>query len=418
MNKTRRNFLKASGVLFALPMFESLGATQKELNPQRMVCINNNLGLIAENFTPQDSGKDYTPSRYLKHLQGVRNKFTSFSGVYHPDMGGGHPTEKSFLTCAPNPQLGSFKNSISLDQHALDYMGKETRFSSLILASNGGQSLSWTRAGVPIPGHDSPAILYKALFVNGSEAEVRQQLIRLRMGKSIMDTVLGQAKTLGKKMTSEDKVKFDEYMTSVREVEKQMVRMQEWEKKPKPEVSYKAPKEIDGKADVVGKASLMYDLMHLALKTDSTRLITMNMQGHFIVPPVNGVVEGYHTLSHHGMKPEKLDQLALIEDAHMKAFAKLLKNLEGVNEGGKTLLDNTMVLYGGNMGNASTHDNRNLPVIMAGGNFKHGQHLAYDPKKNEHLANLYVQMLNGLGIETKKFGSSTRGYLKGFEAKA
>lgn len=412
----RRKFLKASGVLFALPMFESFGASEKELNPMRMVCVNNNLGLIADNFVPTGTGSSYKPSRYLKFLQEFRNKFTSFSGVYHPECNGGHPPEKSFLTCAPNPNLGSFKNTVSLDQLAVDEVGNETRFPSLVLASNGGRSLSWTRAGVPIPGEDSPEKLYSKLFVNGTKEEVKQQMLRLKMGKSIMDKVYGEAKMVEKQMTASDREKFDEYMTSVRQVEKQMVRMQDWEKKPKPQVDYKKPKDVGGRGDVIAKSRLMFDLIHLALKTDSTRIVTMNMQGHFIVPDVAEVDEGYHTLSHHGGKANKLAQMALIEDEQMKLLRDFLKKLNGEREGSKTLLDNTMVLYGSNMGNSSTHDNTNLPVILAGGNFRHGQHLAYDPKRNEHLANLFVQMLNGLGIDKESFGTSTASSLKGFQA--
>ncbi|MCM8534604.1 MAG: DUF1552 domain-containing protein [Lentisphaeraceae bacterium] len=415
MKFNRRQFIKASGVAFALPVFESFGATEKQLNPKRMVAICNNLSLLTDNFKPVDSGRDYTPSRYLNFLQDYRNKFTSFSGVFHPEVDGGHSGEKSFLTCAAHPALGSFKNSISLDQLAVDHIGSETRFPSLVLTSNGPRSLSWTRAGVPIPADQTPSRLYSKLFINGSKAEVDKQVLRLKMGKSVMDSIYGKAKRLEKQLTAADKEKFDEYVTSVRQVEKQMVRMQEWEKKPKPKVDYKKPKDIPGRADVIGKAGLMFDLMHLALKTDSTRLITINMQGEFIVPPVEGVTEGYHTLSHNGRNKDKLRQLALIEDEHMKIFRDFLGKLDGVQEAGKTLLDNTMVLYGSNMGNASSHDNRNLPVILAGGGFKHGQHLAYDPIRNEALANLFVTMLQNLGVETDKFGSSTRGYLKGFE---
>lgn len=413
MSVTRRNFIKASGVLFALPMFESLGATQEQINPKRMVLICNNLGLIKENFIPEGSGKNFKPSRYLKLLSEFRNKMTSFSGVFHPEVDGGHSGEKSFLTCAAHPALGSFKNTISLDQLAVDHMGAETRFPSLILSSNGGRSLSWTRAGVPIPGESSPGRLYRKLFVNGSKEEVAQQIQRLRMGKSIMDTIAAKAKSLNQKLSKADQEKFDEYQTSVRQVEKQMIRMQEWEKKPKPKVKMKMPRDISGQADVTGKAGLMFDLIHLALKTDTTRIITMNMQGHFIVPPIDGVSEGYHTLSHHGQNPKKLKELALIEDEHIKKFRDFLKNLNNVQEGGKTLLDSTMVLYGSNMGNASSHDNSNLPVMLVGGGFKHGQHLAFDSAVNEPLANLFVPMLHNLGIECDRFGSST-GTMKGF----
>lgn len=414
MSITRRNFIKASGAIFALPAFESLGATPAQINPKRMVLICNNLGLIKENFIPKGSGKAYKASRYLKILAEFRNKMTSFSGVFHPEVDGGHSGEKSFLTCAAHPALGSFKNTISLDQLAVDYVGSETRFPSLILSSNGGRSLSWTRAGVPIPGEESPSRLYRKLFVNGSKEEVATQIQRLRMGKSIMDTVLSKAKRLNQQLSKADQEKFEEYQTSVRQVEKQMIRMQEWEKKPRPKVNMKMPRDISGRDDVTGKAALLFDLMHLALKTDSTRIITLNMQGHFIVPPIEGVTEGYHTLSHHGQNPKKLQELALIEDEHLRKFRDFLKNLDSVKEGEKTLLDSTMVLYGSNMGNASSHDNSNLPVMLAGGGFKHGQHLAFDSVNNEPLANLFLPMLHNLGIECERFGSST-GVMAGFE---
>lgn len=208
-------------------------------------------------------------------------------------------------------------------------------------------------------------------------------------------------------MSSADRAKFDEYLTSVREVEQQMVRQQEWEKNPKPPVSEKPPKDITDQADVIGRAKLMFDLSSLALQTDSTRVITIMMEGFFIVPPIEGVEEGYHTLSHHGQNRKKLEQLALIEDEHMRVFGDLLRKLHGTREDGGTLLDRTMVLYGSNMGNASSHDNRNLPVILAGGGFKHGQHLAFDAANNHPLGNLYVSMLHRLGIEADRFGSGT-----------
>ena len=407
MNINRRNFLRASGVALALPGFESLAASKTVKSPKRVVIVNNDLGLLPQNFVPENSGFDYKPSRYLKFLQPVRSKFTSISGVSHPGVVGGHSTVKSVLTCAPGPGLSNFKNTISLDQYIAERIGKRTRFQSLVLASNGGQSLSWTRAGVPIPPMHNAADLFEKLFMNGSKNEVDQRIEELKMGKSLMDTVLGQAKDYERQLNRHDKSKFDEYLTSVREVEEQMLRMQEWEKTPKPKVDYKKPKPIKGKADVIGKARVMYDLIYLALKTDSTRVITMNMKGEFIVPPVSGVKEGYHTLSHHGNRPDKLKQLALIEDEFMKLQRDFLLKLNKSKESGRALLDNTMVLHTSNMGNASIHDTRNMPTVIAGGKFKHGQHIAFDSVHNEPLANLYVMMLNNLGIRDEKFASSS-----------
>lgn len=418
MNQTlsRRRLLQGAGASLALPLFDSIGpqkvsaAGPKFRNdgvPRRMVCICNNLGLHLPHFIPQGAGFGWKASRYLNELEEFRDQMTVFSGVSHPEVDGGHPAQKSFLTCAPHPGGNSFKNTISLDQYAVDFIGRETRFPSLALCVNGNDTLSWTRAGVPIPGATRPSQVFAKLFLTGSAAEVDSQIRRLRHGQSIMDTVLGQARTLERKLSGDDRAKFDEYVTSVREVELQMVRQQEWERKPKPKVKAKQPKDIRGQADVIGRAELMFDLTALALQTDSTRLVTIMMEGFFIVPPIEGVEEGYHTVSHHGQNRKKIEQLAIIETEHMRAFAGLLSKLDGTREEGDTLLDRTMVLYGSNMGNASSHDNRNLPAILAGGGFQHGQHLAFDQSDNYPLPNLYVSMLQRLGIETDRFASGT-----------
>jgi hypothetical protein len=425
---SRRRFLRAAGVTLALPLLESIAPRARATAgampgfesdgvPRRMVCLCNNLGLHLPNFIPQGAGRGWKASRYLKHIEDLREQFTVFSGVSHPEVDGGHAAEKSFLTSAAHPSGSSFRNSISLDQFAVDYIGRETRFPSLVLTANGQQSLSWTRAGVPIPGATRPSQVFAKLFLNGSASEIDEQVLKLRIGRSIMDTVHAQAKSLSRDLNHEDRAKLDEYLTSVREVEQQMIRQQEWEKRPKPRVNAKAPRDIRDQGDVIGRAKLMFDLASLALRTDSTRVVTIMMEGFFITPPIEGVEEGYHTLSHHGQNARKLEQLALIEDEHVKLLGNLLRSLQTSREGGQSVLDRTMVLYGSNMGNASSHDNRNLPVILAGGGFQHGQHLAFDPANNQPLANLYVSMLQRLGIEAERFGSGTR-TMRGLEMKS
>lgn len=420
----RRRFLRAAGITFALPLLESLAPCAAAVGgmpgfksdgvPRRMVCICNNLGLYLPNFIPQGTGREWKASRYLKHIDDLRDQFTVFSGVSHPEVDGGHAAEKSFLTSAAHPSGSSFKNTVSLDQLAVDYIGRETRFPSLVLTANGQQSLSWTRAGVPIPGATRPSQVFGKLFFNGTKDEIDEQVLKLRMGQSIMDTVGSEAKSLSRKLSYDDRAKFDEYLTSVREVEQQMVRQQEWERRPKPRVTAKPPKDNNDQGDVIGRAKLMFDLTSLALETDSTRVVTIMMEGFFIVPPIDGVEEGYHTLSHHGQNKKKLDQLALIEDEHVKVLGELLRKLHTTKEGGDTLLNRTMVLYGSNLGNASSHDNRNLPFLLAGGGFQHGQHLAFDPANNHPLATLYVSMLQRLGIEADRFGSGN-GTMRGLE---
>lgn len=416
----RRRLLRGTGVTLALPFLDSLGGSSLRAAdraragfspdgiPRRMICICNNLGLHRPFYEPTQTGRDYQPSRYLKLIDKFRDDYTVLTGVSHPAVDGGHIAEKSFLTGAPHPGSGSFKNSISLDQYAADYIGRETRFPSLVLSGKpGSNSISWTRAGVPIPGEARPSKVFAKLFLAGSEAEVAAQVRRLQEGQSIMDTVLEGAKSIERKLDSADREKFDEYLTSLRDVEQQMVRQQEWEHTPKPKVDAKPPKDINDNADVIGKAELMFDLAHLAFATDSTRIITVLMQGDFIVPPIEGVEEGYHTVSHHGQNPRKIEQLAMIEEEHVKQLGKLLGKLSGTREDGGNLLDRTMVLYGSNLGNASSHDNRNMPMVLAGGGFKHGQHLGFDAVDNHPVADLYVSMLQRLGIETDRFSSGT-----------
>ena len=417
---SRRRFLYGSGVTLALPLFTSLAPGrafaapsstapnfQPDGVPRRMICICNNLGLHRPFYEPEKTGRDYEAPRYLKLIDGFRDDYTVLTGVSLPAVDGGHIAEKSFLTGAPHPGSGSFKNSISLDQYAADFIGKETRYPSIALTGRGSTSLSWTRAGVPIPGESRPSKMFRKLFLAGTDDEVAAQIQKLKEGQSIMDTVLGQTRSVEKKLNHADREKFDEYLTSLREVEKQMVRQQEWERTPKPEVEAKPPKDINDNADVIGKAQLLFDLAHLAFETDSTRIITILMQGDFLVPPIEGVNEGYHTVSHHGQNREKIEQLAMIEEEHVKQFGRLLGKLKNTREDGQPLLDRTMALYGSNMGNASSHDNRNMPMILAGGGFKHGQHIGFDRDNNYPASNLYVSMLQRLGIETDRFSSGT-----------
>ncbi|MEY4483760.1 MAG: hypothetical protein RL693_1212, partial [Verrucomicrobiota bacterium] len=265
---SRRTFLRGLGVSLSLPLLEAmrLPASAAALNPQRrrMVAIMTPLGIHSENLFPTETGRNYTPSPYLKPLEALRNQFTVFSGLSHPDVDGGHDAERSFLTAAPHPSQPSFRNSVSLDQLAAEQLGAETRYSSLVLNTMSG-SLSWTRGGVQIPGEGSPSRLFTKLFLNGSAKEVQKQMDKLKVGQSIMDTVNEEAKSFARNLGKEDKDKLDEYFTSVRELEEKLVKAEEWAQKPKPKVDVKPPEDIRDNADLIGRTRLMYDLMHLAL---------------------------------------------------------------------------------------------------------------------------------------------------------
>ena len=176
----------------------------------------------------------------------------------------------------------------------------------------------------------------------------------------------------------------------------------------------KPPVDITNYVEITARVRLMIDLMHLALQTDSTRFITFALNGFNAVPAIPGVTQDWHNLSHHGQDPAKLAELRVVELQQMTLFGELLKKLKESKEEGGTLLDRTIVLFGSNLGNASSHDNKNLPILVAGGGFKHGQHLAFDPRKNPPLCNLYVQFLRRLGADVNSFGSSN-GTILGFE---
>jgi hypothetical protein len=418
---TRRRFLRAAGVTMALPMLDALQPRLRageiaEGAPRRMVCICTPLGLHPASFFPEQSGKDYRLSPYLEPLGDLRDEFTVISGLAHPDVGSSHDSIYSFLTAAPHPEnRGGFRNSISVDQFAAEHIGRLTRYPSLSLSAE-GFGLSWTRSGALIPADLYPANVFARLFMEGRPDEVAAQSQRLRDGQSILDTVAQQAKQLEPQLGTRDREKVDEYFTSVRELEQRMLVAQEWAKKPKPTVDAPQPQNNMNPADLIGKTRLMFDLMHLAIQTDSTRLITLLLLGTSLVPPIPGVSLGHHDLSHHGQDPSKIDQLRKVEIEKMATLGAFLSKLKSTQEQGENLLDRTMVFFSSNLGNASNHSTKNLPVLLAGGGFRHGQHLAFEQEHGVPLCNLYLSMLQRMGIETDRFASAT-GTLTGLDTR-
>jgi hypothetical protein len=408
-------------VALALPLLEAMRAPFARAAdgpvPRRMFCICNNLGVLPEPFFPKDAGRDYTPSPYLKLLQEHRADFTVLSGVSHPFVDGGHPSDIAFLTAAPHPASSSFRNTISLDQLVAERIGMLTRFPSLTLAVNGGRSLSWTRTGVAIPPEGQASRVFNQLFLQGSPAEIEAQVRELDTGRSILDVVAGQAKDLRRDVGARDRGRLDQYFSSVRDLEHRLQESRGWANKPKPKVKASPPADPASPAQYMAKVQVMYDLARLAFETDSTRAITLmlNSVGTPVVQ-IDGatITDSYHNLSHHGLAEEKLAQLKVIDEWHMKLLAGLFQGLKSVREGGATLLDRTMVLYGSNLGDANAHSTTNLPTLFAGGGFRHGQHLAFDRGRNYPLPNLFVSMLRRMGIEESGFGPST-GTMRGLE---
>ena len=221
------------------------------------------------------------------------------------------------------------------------------------------------------------------------------------------DAVLDEARSMRTRASKLDGDTLDQYFTSVRETEQSLAKSQAWEMNPKPHVDVPRPKDITNTRDIIERARLMFDMTHLALQSDSTRLITIAISGMNAIPHIQGVTQDYHSLSHHGQDPERLSELKIIELEQLKLVAQFLGKLRGTVERDKTLLNQTMVMMGSELGNANSHDNHNLPILLAGGGFRHGQHLAFDPNRNCPLANLFVSMLQQLGLPIEKFASST-----------
>lgn len=420
MKLHRRTFLRAAGVGMALPFLDAVAprrarAAEAADVPRRMVCINTPLGVHPPYFFPKTAGRDYELSPYVEVLKDFRDDFTVISGLSHPDIGPSHDSNASFLTAAPHPERrAGFRNSISLDQFAAEKTYGKTRFPALPLSCE-GYGLSWTRSGAPVPTESWPSSVFAKLFLEGRPDEVEAQARRLADGQSVLDAVRDQAKRLQRGLGTGDREKLDEYFTSVRELEQRLAQAEAWSKKPKPKVDVKPPVNVQNSTDLIGKTRVWFDLIHLALQTDSSRLVTLQLLGTSGVTPIPGVSQGHHDLSHHGQDPAKIAQLKILETEKMKTLRDFLAQLKQTKEDGQSLLDRTTVFFSSNLADAGKHSVKNMPVLLAGGGFKHGQHLAFDEDNHPPLCNLFVSMLQRMGIEADRFGSST-GTLTGLEA--
>lgn len=401
---SRRALLRGAGVTLGLPLLEAMAPAFAAADPakqaKRFVGVSLSLGLHNPNLVPEGVGSEYKPSRYLQSLQDLRQDFTVVSGSSHPGVTGGHTAEGSIFSACPNARGATSRNTISLDQLMAKHLGHETRFPAMVLNTNGQTSPSYTENGSMIPAENSAMRLFTRLFVNDTPAEQQRQAELIRQGRSVMDVVGAEAKSLQRELGAGDRDKLDAWFTSVRELEQRLAANESWTHKPKPKVSLTPPTQIP-RDNEVAVERIFLDIIHMALATDSTRFITLHVTGNN-VQGIEGVDESYHGLSHHGMDEEKLEQLAIVEQGVINEWAGFLRRLKT-----DKLLDETMVLLTSNLGNASSHDNKNMPVLFAGGGFKHGQHLAFDQKDNYPLPNLYLSALQRLGLEQENFATSS-----------
>lgn len=402
----RRSFLKAVGISVALPTLESLGAPKSTSvgEPMRMVCVSSALGLHPASFFPKQFGRDYALSPSLKPLEKLRDEFTVFSHMDHPGIFSKHGAMKSVLRGADS--------GISIDQVAAEHIGYKTRFPSLHVCVGGKLGASWTRSGIKVREHGNPRDLFNLLFVKDSDAAKKKLKKELSEQGSILDLLRDQTKQFERRSNSSDKKKIDEYLTAIREAEIKLQGMKNWIETPKPNVNYDASGRPHSDMDYGFLSPLMFDLMFLAIQSDSSRVFTAGFGMHNRTIELDGVATGYHGLSHHGNVPERLRQLQIIDKFYFEQLARFMTRLKDTplgQRGNGSLLDKTMVLFGTGLGDAARHSNRDLPTVIAGGGFKHRGHVDAKQPRGERLPlnNLYTSMLQNFGVETEQFNNAT-----------
>jgi hypothetical protein len=419
----RRTLLKAAGVALALPLLDAMRPALMAADkagagtpPRRFVGILTNQGIMPDFFFPKEAGKDYAATPYLDLIKDHREQMTVFSGVSLPGVDGGHASERSFLSAAPGASRASFRNSVSLDQVMAEHIGGDTRFSTLVLmAGSENASISFTRSGAMIPPIRSPVKLYQRLFIEDSAEAKKAAHERLAQDRSLLDSLRERTKALEKGLGADDKRMLDQYFAAIRDLETRLASAENWVDKPKPKTEAKKPEEVNDHNKLITHSKVMYALTRLALESDSTRVVSLMINPTSCVPrEIPGVGSQVHEITHHGNRENVVAELRKVEEAQFRELNTFLADLKSVPQAGGTLLDRTAVLYGTNMGSANAHSNDNLPVLLAGGGFKHGQHLAFDHKNNYPLTNLHVSLLQRLGIPLDRFVSST-GTMQGLE---
>ena len=404
----RRHFLRATGVVLALPMLESMSLASAK-TPTRLVNICATLGLYADAWFPKTTGIEYEPSEYLKQIDVFRDRYTVFSGLGHQNQTGrqAHNSEITWLTSAEHPGLDGFVNTISLDQAAADHIGYVTRFPSIVLATNNPQSQSYTKGGVMIPAETSPSAMFTKLFLQGDPATVTRETQRLTDGGSILDHLQSETSSLLSQVSSSDRQKLDAYFEALRSAERELVSVRAWHEQPKPLINADVPIDVEDRADLIGRFRTMLKLIPLILETDSSRVVSLMIQDHGVVLDGFDAVVDQHNLSHHGQDDSKIAHLRQVENVIVETFGELLTSLSEKYDDGSSLLDSTSVFFGSNLGNANSHSAVDLPILVAGGPFSHGKHIAYEGETNTPLSNLFVTLLRSVGLEIDAFGHST-----------
>lgn len=419
-SQRRRFLIQSVAGSLALPCLNSLTATAFDgtspllsakgagSGARRFVAIGNLLGFQLNHFFPKTTGKEYEETPLLKELASNREQVTVYRGLDH-GLRGGHFAVHTFLSgVLHHESKNRHDGNVTIDQFIADAVGRQTRFPSLTVGSeggiHGGCQLSWTRSGIRVPPITGPAELFDRLFVTESKDRLAQKVKSNKLQASILDSVHDEAQALSRRVNSEDREKLDEYFSSIRDVEKRLDARRQWADQPKPEAPFEKPADRNTVEDL----PLLYELLALALQTDSTRVATLEIGGSFL-PQHLGVDKSYHGLSHHGNDEKAIADLVTLEAYQLKQFSKFLHRLEAIQDGEQSLLDSTAVLFGSGMGNANSHTNSDLPIVLAGGGYGGGQFRKAESKglNKVPLCNLYLDIAQKMGLEVDAFGTST-----------
>lgn len=417
---TRRHFLHGAGTVVALPLLESfsISAASSALaaadaagsRAKRLVCIGTYLGLHSPAIYPKAAGADYELTPLLQPLARHRSDFTLLSGLDHR-AAGGHVNWANFL-------CGKVIGAKTLDQQVAEQIGGTTRFSSLVLAAGldpGGRDMCFGEGGVALPSINRPSVLYKKMF--SSDADRHRTDYLLTSGRSALDRVRDEATAMLQRASHADRAKLDEYFTSVREVEVRMGKHLAHLHDVIPAPDYRLP-DADPMAlnQMLECEAIMLDLMAIALQTDSCRVLSLRLPGESQVFTIDGAMLqfSYHAMSHHGNDPDKIAELVKVDTQHMRLFSGFIDQLKTKTDSdGRSLLDSTIVMWGSGMGDASRHANHNIPTLVAGGGFKHGQYLACGAPQpcgtRLLLGDLFITIQRQLGIECNHFCEARHG---------
>ena len=405
----RRTLLQGLGGALTLPLLEGASVARGPV-PTRFLAVGNPLGMHPEHFFPQQFGREFTLPTTLQSLDWLKDRLSIISHTDH-GMNNGHGREISFLS-GILPEISSAypEKNISVDQVMAQRTSGGVRFSSVNAAIQRGIRMSWNANGVDLKPFTDPHKLFDHLFLNltAEEKAVRRRL--LERNGSILDAVQGQLSTVIRQASSSDRERLDQYATSIRELEGTLADRSDWIDRDKPtfDISgYFAGNEVT----VENRYSAIFDMVAYAFETDLTRVATVAFPNELSYTDIHGVTRGYHACTHNGKKPEVVAELVAIESFQIAQLSRCLRKLDSIREPGSdgTMLDHTMVLFGSGMGYGGTHSNRNLPILIAGGGFKHLGHV--DARSNAGvnmpLCNLYVTLLQRFGVKRDRFATST-----------